>query len=65
MRHGLFNGGFKSAPVFPSSPFSSMLALRVVLKEEVSWQTVSPVHAIGCLCCPLMVIGVASGEEPV
>ena len=24
----------------------------------------SPVHAIGCLCCPLTVIDVTSGEGP-
>jgi len=41
---------------------SSILALHVVSKEVMA--CVSPVHATGCLCCPLMVIDATSGEGP-
>ena len=50
--------------IFPPSPFVFHVGLSCGFKGSGGLvNCASPVQAIGCLCCQLMVIDVACGEE--
>ena len=57
-RYGLLSVDDKKVPVFPPSPFVFHVGPSCGFKGSGLLNCAAPVHAIGCLCCPLTVMHV-------
>ena len=64
-RHRLFNDVFRRVSVFTPSPIDFHVGPSCGFKGSGGLvESASSLHAIGCLCCILTTVGVASGEAP-